>query len=120
MRDTALVDIEEIMQRYVFLNDPNVKEITMKFGGVIVGLGLLTVAAIGLVTLADDAGGPDARSAYAGGQDHSDKEAGDEVQDCVPADESDAWRQAHDDVLMENRLLDVDESGGFVCYTYVK
>jgi hypothetical protein len=115
-----LVDIEEIMQRYVLLNDPNVKEITTKFGIALVGLGVLTVAVAGAVTWAGG-GGTDAGSqaAYAE-DDHDDKDPGDEVQDCVPSDEADAWRQANDDVLMENRLLDVESSDGWTCFTYVK
>lgn len=117
-----MVDIEEIMQRYVFLNDPNVKELTTKFGMIVVGLGLMTVAVAGAVTWAGDDGGGsgDVEASYADGQDHSDKEAGDEVQDCVPTEHADAWRKAHDDVLMENRLLDTEESGDWICFTYVK
>lgn len=113
------MDIKDLLRTYVFPNDPNVEEITTQFGMILGGLGLATAAVWGSVVLAGDGDVPSPHAAEAEDE-HPDAELGDEVQDCVPEHEAYEWKQDHDDVLMSNRLLDVEETGGWVCYTYVK
>lgn len=114
-----MVDIKELMQTYVFLNDPNVKEITTKFGMVVLGLGLATLGIWGAVTLVQ--GGPGAADTTAGTADDGGSQAGaDTTKDCVRAEDADAWRAEHASIVSSDRLLDVEASGDWVCFTYTE
>lgn len=113
-----MVDIKELMQRYAILNNPDVREITTMFGALIVGLGIMGLAVAGAVTWAQDGGAPDATAAHA--DNDSEPQLGDETKDCVLQENADEWREEHSAVLMSNRLLDVEEMGDRVCFTYVK
>lgn len=85
------------------------------------GLGLATLAVWGGVTVFD--GGADVQDTHAGTSegDGSDGElAAETTKDCVPEDEADAWRQEHSSILLADRLLAVEESGDWVCFTYTE
>lgn len=112
-----MVDIKELMRTYVALNDPDVRDITRKFGAVIVGLGLATVAVWGSVAFFSDdpsLNDPAATSADTGSQDGGDQL----VTECVTEDEADDWRQEHQDLILANQIESVNQEGDEVCYTY--
>lgn len=112
-----MVDIKDLMRTYVFINDPNVKEVTTKFGILLVGLGLATLGVWGLVTIAEE--DPVADTQAAGTDDSSDDElAGDQHRDCVHEDDADEWRNDNQDLLLSGNLLDEEQSGDYVCFTY--
>lgn len=115
-----MVDIKELLRTYVMLNDPNVREITTKFGAVILGLGVATLAVWGVVSLAeDDPASQQPQASTADGEDASGEEDQTPTEtECVDASKADAWSQEHKWILLSNRLLDVDERGDQVCFTY--
>lgn len=112
-----MVDIKELMRTYVVINDPNVKEVTTKFGALFLGLGVATLGVWGMVTLA---GSEDVSQPQAAEGDGGQTLAGDQSRDCVPAEQADEWRQDNADVLLSNRLIDEEETGDYVCFTYVE
>jgi hypothetical protein len=115
-RGVALIDIKELLQTYAVINDPNVKEVTTKFAVLLVGLGVAGFAAWGLVGLDEDEAQPAGPTA-ASNQDAD--LAGDRLQDCVPQEEADEWRDEHAEIFLENRMIDTEETGDWVCFTYI-
>jgi hypothetical protein len=106
-----MVDIQELMRTYVFLNDPDVKEVTTKFGALVLGI---TVVALGAWAGVTYLGGDDASTggeAYADASDSSETE-----QTCVDESNTDEWKADNPETL--ERLIDVQETDGEVCYTY--
>lgn len=104
-----MVDIKELMRTYVFLNDPDVKEVTTKFGAVIVALGVASLAVWGSVAFFADDQAPEPTASTAND---------DTATDCVHESEADDWRQEHQDVLLSNRLVETEQVGDEVCFTY--
>lgn len=112
-----MVDIKELMRTYVFINDPNVKEVTTKFGILLAGLGVATLGVWGLVTVAEDDPVTDPHAAET--DDGSDGEAAADTQkDCVHEDDADDWRDEHADLLLSGNLLKEEQNGDYVCFTY--
>lgn len=112
-----MVDIKELMRTYAVINNPKVKEVTTKFGVLLVGLGVATLGVWGMVTLAED--DPTADTHAASSDDAGSQElAGEQTRDCVPEEDADDWRQEHAEVLLSGRLIDEETSGDYVCFTY--
>lgn len=105
-----MVDIKELMRTYVALNDPNVKDITRKFGAVILGLGLASLAVWGAVAFFGEDSAPTQPQA----------ETADEntETECVPEDEASDWRQENQDLILADKIESVHSEGDEVCYTY--
>jgi hypothetical protein len=112
-----LVDIKELVQTYAVINNPKVKEVTTKFGALLLGLGVATLGVWGMVTLAEEDTADDAYAASSG--ETSDEQlASDQVRDCVPEERADAWRQDNADVILSDRLISTETSGDYVCFIY--
>lgn len=91
-----MVDIKELMRTYVFLNDPNVKEITTKFGALLLAIGAIAALVWVSAGLAGDQP-TSAEDPAASTSDEADAYANEE---CMPEEDLEAWKQDHADVVL--------------------
>jgi len=117
------VDIKELMRTYVFLNDPDVKEVTTKFGIVLVGVAVVAAGAWAGVNYAgsDSSSSPTASQADGSGDgsgtaDASDGEDHGMETECTDEDQAREWQMDNPEKL--ERTITVEERDGQVCYTY--
>lgn len=85
------MDIKELMRTYVFINDPDVKQVSTKFGGLVLVLGAvagLAWVAAGLVS-EEAAPGDEAGTAAASYEEES----------CMPAAELEGWLAEHEAIV---------------------
>ncbi len=85
------MDIKELMRTYVFINDPKVRQITTKFGAVLIALGGIAGIAWLAVGLADD-GTQDPGAAAEAVDDYDESE-------CMHESELTAWQLENADIL---------------------
>lgn len=101
------MDIKELMRTYVFINDPKVRQITTKFGAVLIALGgIAGIAWIG-VGLADDATDEPNQPAADIEDDYDETE-------CMDPSQLDAWRLANPDILNGDHQIHY-RANGDVC-----
>lgn len=114
-----MVDIKELMRTYVFINDPNVKEVTTKFGVALLALGVVGIGVAGVVTMAEDDSPAETQASEADGGSGGEL-ATNQTRDCVQEEDADEWRQDNADVLLSNRLISEEASGDWVCFIYTE
>lgn len=107
------MDIKELMRTYVFINDPDVKQVTTKFGALVLLLG--AVAGLAWATagfVADDA---------APGDDPGTTAATYEEESCMPAAELEAWMAEHAEIVDAGTydVTEVDQDRVCVAYDAV-
>lgn len=94
------MDLKNLLRTYVYLSDPRVKQVTIKFTALLIALGAVAAVTYAAVT----------------------RSAGDESltamglqQECMPEEEHAAWQSEHadDEVVSSERA-----ENGEVCVTY--
>lgn len=96
-----------MMRTYVFLNDPDVKQVTTKFGALVLVLGGLAGAAWLAAGMAgDEVASPETSAAAY------------EKTECMPQAELDAWKVAHADVVDAGAYEVYESTGDTVCVAY--
>lgn len=106
-----MVDIKELMRTYVFINDPDVKEVTTKFGVALIALGAIAALTWGAVNYGTQAGPAAAEEPTAATGDYDEKE-------CMTESELTTWKQNHRSLVLsgdyEVKTVDTD----YVCVFY--
>ncbi len=104
------MDIKDLMRTYVFINDPDIKQVTTKFGAVLIALGGLAGMAYLAAGVADTDEDPSAAA-------EPDEDQEETSEACMDATDLDAWRSEHPDLEQGTDYeVDVTESG-LVCVT---
>lgn len=109
-----MVDIKELMRTYVFINDPDVKQVTTKFGALLIAIGAIAAVvwvAAGIaeqgVTEVDQ--GPAAAEADAEGY---------ENEECMPQAELADWKQDNQATVLSGDYEVRKVDSGVVCVHY--
>lgn len=96
-----------MMRTYVFLNDPDVKQVTTKFGALVLVLGGLAGAAwLAAGAMDDEVASPETSAAAY------------EKTECMAETELEAWKTAHADVVDAGTYEVYEGTGDTVCVAY--
>lgn len=106
-----MVDIKELMRTYVFINDPDVKEVTTKFGVALIALGAIAALTWGAVNYASQAGPAAVEEPTAATGDYEEKE-------CMSADELTTWKQDHQSIVLSGDYDVETVDTTYVCVYY--
>lgn len=101
-----MVDIKELMRTYVFINDPDVKQVTTKFGILLVALGGVAGMAWLAVGVAEDPASEQAASADGDAY---------ESTECMEQTELSAWKATHAGVVDDGDYEVEPVGAGIVC-----
>lgn len=108
-----MVDIKELMRTYVFINDPDVKEVTTKFGALLLAVGAIAALVWVAAGLAGDPATTGAEDpAAATGAEEADGYANEE---CMPESELAEWKQTHADTVLSGDYEIRPVDAGIVC-----
>lgn len=102
-----MVDIKEMMRTYVFLNDPNVKQVTTRFGAVVLVLGGIAGATWLLAGASDDVDAEPEASASAY-----------EKTSCMHESEWPSWATEHAPVIDAGTYEVYDAPEDEICVNY--
>lgn len=106
-----MVDIKELMRTYVFINDPDVKQITTKFGALLIAVGAIAALAWAGVAMVGDAGQTGTPTA-------AEADDGYANEDCMPSGELAAWKQDHRQLVLSGDYEVRQMDTGVVCVLY--
>lgn len=106
-----MVDIKELMRTYVFINDPDVKEVTTKFGVALIALGAIAALTWGAVNYTSQAGPIAAEEPTAATGDYEEKE-------CMTEDELATWKQEHRSIVLSGDYDVETVDTNYVCVYY--
>lgn len=106
-----MVDIKDLMRTYVFINDPDVKEVTTKFGVALIALGAIAALTWGAVNYASQAGPAAAEDPTAATGDYENK-------DCMTQSEFTAWKQEHGSLVRAHQYQVETVDTNYVCVYY--